>query len=535
MTAEHRWQFNDTAMPGVGGAFVRAAGSSWTCNAHSDATWYGYMSLTTSSPPEGSKALQISPNGGAGRSLTINGPTPKSGTYWVDSYLRTSPPSMTGNWALWGVGGSDGGSGRRYSYAALNSDGVFAIHYITDADSWTQHRIVSTPAGIIPWNTTIRVAQKLVGNGTYADCVEARIWVSGDLTRDTPDYTLVNSTWLNYVNVYENYLYLDGPTDDFWGGTGIIDDIRVSDVGWVSRTTGGSPQTLNPASIGSASTVGTPKIIQTVKPASIGPTSTVGTPNANMVVAPASIAPASTVGTPQLNVTAVPASIAPTSAVGTPTASLSGAPQTVNPASIASTSTVGTPNANVVVAPASVSSASTVGTPTIVLGGAPQILNPASITSTSSVGTPVATLRLQILSPASIAGASIVGTPTATVSGAPQTLNPTSVTSTATVGTPVAFTSQTVAPASITASSAVGSPTLVKIITLTPASVGPTSVVGTPLLLVAQLVVPASIASASVVSTPRILGGVQDVVPMLVAARGRLEKPARAFIEGELR
>lgn len=249
---------------------------------------------------------------------------------------------------------------------------------------------------------------------------------------------------------------------------------------------GGSPQTVNPSSITTGESLGSPTL------------------SAVVVAAPSGIGTLVGVGSPVLSTTAAagPSGISTGAAFGSPTITQT-SPQTVNPSGIASGAAVGSAALSAVVtaSPTGVGTGAAVGTPTAATTTA---AGPAGIVSGQAVGTPALATSVTV-SPAGIGTGAVVGTPTLAAVAA---VVPSGITSGQGFGTPGLNTAVTVGPAGIGTGAVVGTPGLNTAATVSPAGIGGAEALGSPVLTGGPVTVnPAGIGSAAALGEPVISNG----------------------------
>lgn len=292
---------------------------------------------------------------------------------------------------------------------------------------------------------------------------------------------------------------------------------------WVAVTVaiapaGGASQQIDPSSIASTASIGSPTVTSTVtvSPSSIAATTAVGQPavtTGSVTVSPNSIAATTAVGSPTVSatVTVSPDSIASTAVVGEPNVVGTG---TIVPDSIAPTATFGEPAVQpglVTVTPDSISSSVAVGEP----GVTPvTTVSPGSISSTLVVGEPAVSVGQVVVSPDSIAATTVVGEPA--VSPGSVTVSPASIGSTTTVGQPSFSATITVSPDSITSTAVVGEPGVTTSVTVVAESIEPTTLVGEPTVQSIQTIAPRSIQSTTVFGDPGVFHRMWELVIPLV-------------------
>jgi len=176
-------------------------------------------------------------------------------------------------------------------------------------------------------------------------------------------------------------------------------------------------------------------------------------------------------------ITVNPTTIGSSESWGTPTATLTGPNVVATPTSIASAESWGTPvktSGPLTASPTSIGSAESWGSPTAQQG---LQVAPASIASQEAWGTPTAALGV-VCSPASIASQEAWGQPTFTPG--PRTLSPTSIPTAESWGVPTATNYFVAVPQSILSAESWGLPTLVLSLKVSPVTIPSQESWGTP-------------------------------------------------------
>lgn len=240
---------------------------------------------------------------------------------------------------------------------------------------------------------------------------------------------------------------------------------------------GGSPQTITPTGLASASALGSPSLVRGA-----------------VQLTPAGIGSGVGVGLPVLSagiVLVAPASVGPGAAVGTPAISLG----------------------TVTLAPVGIGSQEAIGSPTLTPGVVE--LLPVGIEPGGGVGEPVVSAGGLVITPASIAPSSQVGT--AELEPGAVEVSPAGLPSTAAVGSPTLSSIVRVEPVGIASTAALGVPLVQALIMLRPAGILSGALLGQPALTLGRIVILAEgIPSSASIGTPNVLGVVDVTTPPTV-------------------